>query len=80
MLSGGESGPVVKPGSPADSLLLERITSREGDQMPPHGEGSPLKPDQVQLLVKWIKEGCNAPDETVPLKPSDPLGLSEACD
>lgn len=71
MLSGGESGPVVKPGSPADSLLLERITSREGDQMPPHSQGSPLKPDQVQLLVKWIKEGCNAPDETVPLKPSD---------
>jgi len=71
MFSGGDSGPVVRSGHPEDSLLLERIKSRDGDQMPPHGDGSPLKPDQVQLIENWIREGCNAPVEAVPPKPTD---------
>ncbi len=71
MLSGGDSGPVVRSGHPDDSLLLQRITSRDGDQMPPHGEGSPLKPDQVKLIETWIREGCNAPPEAVPPQPTD---------
>jgi len=71
MRTGGDSGPAIKPGNPADSLLLQRISSRDDDQMPPHGEGSPLKPDQVKLLEKWIAEGCNAPAEVVPVEPAD---------
>jgi len=71
MLSGGDSGPVIKPGNPADSLLLQRISSKDDDQMPPHGEGSPLKPDQIRLLQQWINEGCDAPAEIVPVRPAD---------
>ena len=71
MRSGGDSGPAIKPGESADSLLLQRISSRDDDRMPPHGEGSPLKPDQIRLLKKWIDEGCNAPAEVVPVKPAD---------
>lgn len=71
MRSGGDSGPAIKPGNPAESLLLQRISSRDDDQMPPHGEGSPLKPDQIRLLEKWIDQGCNAPAEVVPVEPAD---------
>ncbi len=71
MRSGGDSGPAVKPGDSSDSLLLQRIVSKGDDQMPPHGEGSPLKPDQIRLLEKWIDEGCDAPAETVPVEPAD---------
>ena len=71
MLAGGDSGPVITPGKPADSLLLQRISSTDDDQMPPHGEGSPLKPDQIRLLEKWITEGANTPAELVPVKPAD---------
>ena len=75
MRSGGDSGPAIKPGNPADSLLLQRISSRDDDQMPPHGEGSPLKPDQIRLLEKWIDQGCNAPAEVVPVEPADHWAL-----
>ena len=71
MRVGGDSGPVIKPGDSADSLLLERISSSNDDRMPPHGEGSPLKPDQIRLLKQWIDEGCDAPEEVVPVKPAD---------
>ncbi|MCH1438466.1 MAG: PSD1 and planctomycete cytochrome C domain-containing protein [Rubripirellula sp.] len=71
MLTGGDSGPAVQPGNPAESLLLQRISMTDDDQMPPHGEGSPLKPDQIKILQQWINEGCNAPEEPVPVKPAD---------
>jgi hypothetical protein len=71
MRTGGDSGPAVQPGKSADSLLLQRISSRDADQMPPRGEGSPLKPDQVRVIKKWIEEGCNAPAETALEKPTD---------
>lgn len=71
MVSGGDSGPAIKAGNPSVSLLLQRIKSKDGDQMPPHGEGTPLKPDQIQLLERWIREGCKAPPEAIPVKPGD---------
>ncbi len=71
MLTGGASGPALTPGNPAESLLLQRISTRDDDQMPPHGEGSPLKPDQIKLLRQWINEGCNTPAELVPVDPAD---------
>src|SRR4051812_9907858 len=43
MTKGGTSGPAVKPGDPAASLLLERVTHPdESTRMPP--EGKPLTP------------------------------------
>ena len=83
MLAGGDSGPVVHPGHPAESMLLQRVHGQNGERMPPTGEGSPLKPDQVKLIETWILEGCKTPAETVPPKPADhwafqKLVLSEA--
>src|SRR3954463_2507526 len=39
LLKGGDSGPGVKPGNAADSLLLKAISYKDADlQMPPKGE------------------------------------------
>src|SRR5262245_5519596 len=52
---GGDSGPALVPGKPDESLLLTRI--RDGE-MPPEG-ATPLKPEQVQLIARWIAAGAN---------------------
>ncbi|MEO0448107.1 MAG: PSD1 and planctomycete cytochrome C domain-containing protein, partial [Verrucomicrobiota bacterium] len=45
------------PGSPEESLLIERITTTDpSDRMPP--KGPPLTPSQVETLRSWIEEGA----------------------
>jgi WD40 repeat protein len=58
---GGEgSGDPVAPGKPAESVLLARIASRDGDHMPPND--SPQPPAQaVETLAAWIAAGAAAP-------------------
>ncbi len=55
--AGGESGAVIKPGQPADSLLLERV--REGE-MPPEGK---LTAEEIAHLTSWIKSGAVYPHD-----------------
>lgn len=52
--AGGESGPSIVPGNPADSLLVELIDS---DDMPK--DRDPLSDDQKELLREWISAGAN---------------------
>src|SRR5947209_9996380 len=60
-LKGGESGPVIKPGKSADSLLLSRVSSDDPQQrMPPSGER--LTKEQLKLLRDWIDQGANWPE------------------
>ncbi|MEX0744182.1 MAG: PSD1 and planctomycete cytochrome C domain-containing protein, partial [Phycisphaeraceae bacterium] len=59
LLTGGESGPAVVPGSPDESLLVSAVR-QEGLEMPPSGR----RPDEViDDLVEWIRSG--APDPRV---------------
>ncbi len=61
LFKGGESGPVVVAGLPAQSPLLERVTTEEEDQkMPPKGER--LSAEQVQKIQQWIAEGAVWPE------------------
>src|SRR5262245_52752884 len=54
---GGKSGPAIKPGDLAASLLLERVADEDdSSRMPP--EGKPLTADQIALLKQWISEGA----------------------
>jgi len=63
---GGESGPAVVPGQPGKSLLLERLqTDDRSLQMPPEGKGQTLEPEQVRVLVEWIRQGAESPDGEV---------------
>lgn len=63
ILAGGESGAAIVPDHAADSLLIERITDDEFLRMPPAEEGAALKPDEIEVLRKWIDAGASAPDE-----------------
>ena len=51
--AGGESGKVVVPGKPGDSLLWQLI--EKGD-MP--AEGAPLTSDEKKTIRKWIEQGA----------------------
>lgn len=59
LLSGGDNGPAVVPGKPAESLLIKAIHYDEsGMEMPPSGK---LKPHEVELLEKWVAMGAPFP-------------------
>ncbi|MEX2112360.1 MAG: PSD1 and planctomycete cytochrome C domain-containing protein [Pirellulales bacterium] len=58
ILKGGESGPAVVPGKPAESLLIEAV-HYAGLEMPP--EGDRLKAVQVAALERWIERGLPWP-------------------
>ena len=60
---GGESGPAVVAGQPAKSLLLERVQADDKTlRMPPEGEGQRLTPEQLKVLVEWIRQGAVSPE------------------
>ncbi len=55
LASGGKSGPAIKPGDPAHSLLIERMKSGE---MPPGEKKVPA--DKIAVIEHWIKAGAIA--------------------
>ena len=73
ILAGSSNGLVVKRGSPADSILIERIVESDPDQrMPPEGSGEQLSPSQVNSLREWIAQGAIFDEhETIPGDPHD---------
>src|SRR5262245_33988182 len=67
---GGRSGPAVVAGKHAESLLIERVTSTEGNfRMPPESEGSALRAQDITTLKAWIDQGARAPAEPIPPDP-----------
>jgi WD40 repeat protein/mono/diheme cytochrome c family protein len=59
LMKGGKNGSPVEAGKPEKSLLFDMIHGEE-PEMP--SEGDPLKPEQVALIERWIKQG--AKDDT----------------
>jgi mono/diheme cytochrome c family protein len=57
---------VIVAGKPDESELLKRISlpHDHDDLMPPVDEGEPLKPEQIELIKKWIAEGAAFGDWT----------------
>lgn len=54
----GESGnPGIVPGNPAESHLLALVTVNDGKAEMPR-DREPLKPAQVEIIAKWIREGA----------------------
>ncbi|MCI0662066.1 MAG: PSD1 and planctomycete cytochrome C domain-containing protein [Acidobacteria bacterium] len=57
LLKGGNSGPAVVPGRPAESILYQAITHTHTSlKMPPQGK---LAPDQIAALRVWIESGVH---------------------
>src|SRR5437870_3294403 len=49
----------IVPGDLAKSTLVQRLTSHDPDEvMPPPQEAKPLRAEQVELLIRWVKEGA----------------------
>ena len=60
-IQGGDSGPVIVPGKPEESLLIQRITdSKLGIRMPPTGA---LPDTEIAVLRAWINQGAPWPNE-----------------
>ena len=59
---GGDGGPAIVPGKPAESLLLRAVEYADPDlQMPPPGKGQRLTADEVASIAAWIKAGAVDP-------------------
>lgn len=59
VLKGGDNGPVIVAGKPAESILIQRTTlpPDDDDHMPPVGKPQPGK-DDLALLTWWVSAGA----------------------
>lgn len=75
LLAGGDTGPAIVSGKPAESLLIEAVGYRNRDlQMPPDGR---MDQKKIDILVEWVKRG--APDPrvaTTEIREQGPSGMS----
>ncbi|MBK8039572.1 MAG: PSD1 domain-containing protein [Verrucomicrobiaceae bacterium] len=61
---GGDSGPVIVPGKPEESLLIKAVRYHDKDlAMPPEKKGGKLTEAVIADLVEWVKMG--APDPRI---------------
>jgi hypothetical protein len=60
-LRGGDSGPAIVPGRPAESLLMQRVQSTDRkERMPANAES--LGSAEVETLRRWVEQGAPWPD------------------
>lgn len=72
--AGGDSGPAIVPGQPAQSRLIEAIRYENRElQMPPKGR---LSDSEIEVLTKWIEMGAPDPRDSVPSLTPGPTGMS----
>jgi mono/diheme cytochrome c family protein len=57
ILRGGENGPAVLPGNPAESYIVKKLLGTGGGQRMP-ANGDPFDDAQMELISKWITEGA----------------------
>src|SRR5687767_10427256 len=60
MLRGGDNGPVLKPGKPEASSLIQAIRHVGDLKMPPKKK---LDQRQIDVLAEWVKQGASWPAE-----------------
>ncbi|MDQ6665979.1 MAG: DUF1549 domain-containing protein, partial [Acidobacteriota bacterium] len=69
ILKGGTRGPALKPGNPADSLLLQAVSHAGKLTMPP---GAKLPDEEIAILRSWIEKGAEWPDHAVQAQAARP--------
>lgn len=75
IFTGGNDGPVIVPGHPEKSLLIERVKSDDTKKRMPQESVEALPPEEIGILEKWIKDGAAWPDETEKL-PQTPARIA----
>jgi cytochrome c553 len=61
LLAGGNRGTAIKPGSPADSLLIRAIEQSGDLKMPP---GRKLTDEEIAAIRNWVAAGASWPKDT----------------
>jgi mono/diheme cytochrome c family protein len=55
----GDQGAAIAAGQPSASLLIDRVTSSDPDQvMPPPHSNRKLESEQIEILRRWIAQGA----------------------
>ncbi len=77
LLRGGDSGAVVAPGDPAESLLVKKLRGTAGARMPMNRP--PLAAAEIDKIEKWIALGgkFDGSDAKLPLEETIELALAE---
>ena len=69
--------PAIVRGKIDDSELIRRITSTDADErMPPAEANKPLRPEQIEILKRWIEQGAKWQKHwslIPPIRPAVPL-------
>src|SRR5580704_11339928 len=55
---GGSKDDPVSAGKAKESLIIDVLTSKGADRMPPKDAGDALKAEQIAIIAKWIDEGA----------------------
>jgi hypothetical protein len=77
MLAGGQSGqPAVVPGDPDKSLLIQAVRQTSDRLKMP--KGGRLRPDEVDVLVEWVKAGAQWSAATAPVPKGPALPVTSA--
>jgi mono/diheme cytochrome c family protein len=63
LLKGGESGAIVQPGNPEQSLMIRRVLGLDDEDRMPK-DGDPLPDADIARLRSWIEQGAAVPAET----------------
>ena len=70
----GDHEAAIIPGRPEVSPLVERILSKDADEiMPPPESHKTLKPAEIALLKRWIAEGAEYQEHWSFLAPTRPV-------
>jgi hypothetical protein len=69
IFAGGKDGPVIVPGHPEKSLLIDKIKETDSKKRMPQ-ESPALPSEEIAILENWIKDGAAWPDETEKLPPT----------
>ena len=63
---GGDSGDVIVPGKPEESLLLKAVGYADKDlAMPPKDKGGKLADAEIAALAEWVRRGAVYPRDEV---------------
>ncbi len=64
ILKGGDEGPVIIPGDPDKSRLIQAVRHEIEAKMPKSNKGAEkLSPAKIEALSRWVKEGAAWPTE-----------------
>jgi hypothetical protein len=65
LINGGDSGPAIVPGDPANSLILKKVQDQDAKLRMPK-DSPPLSESEIADLTAWIQDGAAWPAEKIP--------------